>query len=442
MSARAPSLRFWLLVAMIVSAAIGLGAAVVLFNHVQAATERTADAAKARREAQTIAAEVQAGAGPARLAALQQLLANDQVTVERDGQTIFRGRRPGGRELELRAKAGFHGGVVRIADYSSPGTNTTLDLALITAGVLALVIAAAILAATLVARAVRTPVERAIDAADRVSHGDFSARMGSSGPEELVKLGGAFDEMATRLEQADRDQRQFLADVAHEIATPVNAVAGFALALADGAAEDEAERREAKSVIEVQSGRLRDLLRDLRELTQLDLAEGVRASPVALRPFGERLVAGFGPAAREAGVDLNYSVDEGEVLTDPRLLEMIVSNFLSNAIRYTPSGGSVQLEMHRHGSELAVSVRDTGVGIAPEHRRRIFERLYRIDSTRDRATGGSGLGLAIVHRAVQSLGGRIELDSIPGQGSEFRVILPADFPSVPPTGPADRIPAP
>ncbi len=426
MFTRAPSLRFWLLVAMIGSAVVGLGAAVVLFNHIQTANEHAADAATARQEARRIAAEVQAGAGRARLAALQELLANNQITVERDGQTVFRGPRPVGRDLELRVEATFPGGVVRIADYSSPSSSTTLDLTLITAGVLALVIVAAIIAATLVTRAVRAPVERAIDAAEHVSHGDFSARMGASGPEELVKLGSAFDEMAARLEQADRDQRQFLADVAHEIATPVNAVSGFALALADGAAQGELERREAKSVIEVQAGRLRDLLRDLRELTQLDLAEGVRVTPVSLRLFSERLVASLRPAARDANVDLRHTADDREVLTDARLLEMIASNLVSNAIRYTPSGGSVQFELRRRNRELVLRVRDTGVGIPPEHQKRIFERLYRVDSTRDRATGGSGLGLAIVHRAVQTLGGHIELESTPGQGSEFRVILPAD----------------
>jgi len=105
---------------------------------------------------------------------------------------------------------------------------------------------------------------------------------------------------------------------------------------------------------------------------------------------------------------------------------MIASNLLTNAIRYTPAGGSVQLELRRRGTDLMLSVRDTGVGIAPEHQKRIFERLYRVDSTRDRSTGGSGLGLAIVHRAVQTLHGQIELDSTLGQGSEFRVILPAD----------------
>lgn len=426
MFTRAPSLRFWLLVAMTASAIIGLGAAVVLFNHIQNSTERAADAVKAREQAAAIAHQVRSGAGPARLAALQSILTSDQITVRRGGRTIFQGPRPTGRDFEVRVQVPFPDGVVRIDDYASPASSTTLDLTLITAGLLLLVIAAAIIAATLVTRAVRAPVERAIDAAERVSHGDFTARMGASGPEELVKLGSAFDDMAARLEQGDRDQRQFLADVAHEIATPVNAVSGFALALAEGAAEGELERDEARRVIEAQSARLRDLLRDLRELTQLDLAEGVRVSPLSLRRFGERLVASFHPAAGEAGLDLQLAADDREVLTDARLLEMVAANLVSNAIRYTPSGGSVQVELRRRDSELLLRVRDTGVGISPEDQKRIFERLYRVDRTRDRATGGSGLGLAIVRRAVQTLGGQIELASTPGKGSEFRVSLPAD----------------
>ena len=437
MLARAPSLRFWLLVAMIASAVIGLGAAVVLFNHVQTSHEHAADAAKARQEARTIAAQVQAGADMARLSALQELLANDQITIYRAGRVVYQGPARTGREFELQVEAGFPGGLVRLADYASPESRATLELTLITAGVLALVIAAAIIAATLVTRAVRRPVQRAIAAAERVSHGDFTARMGTSGPEELAKLGGAFDDMAARLEQADRDQRQFLADVAHEIATPVNAVSGFALALVDGAADGEQDRREARIVIDAQTGRLRDLLRDLRELTQLDLAQGVRMTRVSLRQFGEKAVESLRPAARHANVDLHLTADDREVLTDARLLEMIASNLLSNAIRYTPPGGSVRFHLHRRGDELVLRVRDTGVGIAPEHQKRIFERLYRVDRTRDRATGGSGLGLAIVHRAVQTLGGHIELDSTPGKGSEFRVTLPADATPAPP---ADDLP--
>ncbi len=424
MLTRAPSLRFWLLVAMITSAVIGLGAAVAVFNHLQIGSERAADLAKARQQARSIAAQVQAGAGLARLAALQDLLSSDQITVQRDGRTIFRGPRPVGRDFELRGQAAFPGGRVTVDDYTSPGPSFTLDLTLIIAGVLVLVIGAAIVAATLVTRAVRLPVQRAISAAEAVSRGDLTARMGASGPEELVKLGSAFDDMAARLERADQDQRRFLADVAHEIATPVNAVSGFALALVDGTVQSDEDRREARLAITAQTGRLRDLLSGLRELTQLDLAKGGRPTSVSLRPFGERLIASFHQTARDADVKLRLSADDRQVRTDARLLEMIASNLLSNAIRYTPAGGSVGLELRRHGDDLVLRVNDTGVGIAPEDQKRIFERLYRVDTTRDRATGGSGLGLAIVRRAVQTLGGRIELDSVPGRGSEFRVTLP------------------
>lgn len=435
---RAPSLRVWLLVAMIGSAVIGLGAAVLLFNHVQTTTAQAADAEKARQEAQTIATQVQAGAGITRLNGLQALLAHDRIIVYRAGRLVFQGPARTGHEFELQEEARFPGGLVRVEDYSGRELSTTPKLILITAAVLALVILAAIIAATLVTRAVRAPVQRAITAADRVSHGDFTARMGTTGPEELAKLGSAFDDMAARLEQADRDQRQFLADVAHEIATPVNAVSGFALALADGAVSGEHERREVMSVIDAQTRRLRDLLSDLRELTQLDLAEGVRVTAVSLRPFAQRLMASFQQTARDANLGLQLAVDDRQVLTDARLLGMIASNLLSNAIRYTPSGGSVQLELRRRDHELVLRVRDTGVGIAPEHQRRIFERLYRIDSTRDRATGGSGLGLAIVRRAVHTLGGRIELDSTPGKGSTFCVALPTDDSLTPPTRAAPR----
>ncbi len=313
---------------------------------------------------------------------------------------------------------------MQIADYSSPGPSDTLDLTLITAGVLALVIAAAIATATLLTRAVRVPVERAIAAAERVSHGEFSARMGASGPEELVKLGRAFDGMAARLERSDRDQRQFLADVAHEIATPVNTISGFGLALADGAVKADAQRTEARMLIQAETDRLRSLIADLHELTRLDLTAGVRLAPVALEPFAQTLMARFRHAAAIAEVELTHTVRATSVLADARLLETIVSNLLSNAIRYTPAGGHVELRARRHRGKLMLAVRDTGVGIAPEHQQRIFERLYRVDATRDRATGGSGLGLAIAYRAAQGLGGHIELDSALGKGSEFRLVVP------------------
>jgi signal transduction histidine kinase len=424
MLARVVSLRLWLLVAMIASACVGLAGAALLYGHVEHSHEHTADHAKALAEARTVAAQMQAGAGLARLTALQQLLANDRLTVERAGRVIFRGPAKPGRDLELAVRAPFTGGVVRLADYSSPATSTTLALTLITAGVLALVIAAAILAATLVTRSVRSPINRAIAAADRVARGDFSARVGASGPEELTKLGYAFDDMAARLERADADQRQFLADVAHEIATPVNSISGFALALTDGAVTSPEQHEQASAVITVETRRLAELLADLRELTRLDLADGVRLEAVELAALVRELAVRFRPAAAAADITLDVDVGAGTITTDARLLEMIASNLLSNAIRYTPAGGHVQIRVRRRHSGLVLAVRDNGPGIAPEHQQRIFERLYRVDGTRDRATGGSGLGLAIASRAAHNLGGRIELDSTVNRGSEFRLIVP------------------
>jgi two-component system, OmpR family, sensor histidine kinase BaeS len=425
MLARLLSLRLWLLAAMIVSAGVGLAAAVVLYGQVEHSHEYSADQAKALAEARTVARQVQAGADRDDLAALQLLLSNDQLTVMRAGRIIFRGPKPGS-QFELRAQAPFPGGLVRLAADSSPATGTTLDLTLITAGVLGFVIAAALLAASLVTRSVRTPINRAIVAADRVAGGDFSARMGTSGPQELSKLGEAFDDMTARLERADADQRQFLADVAHEIATPINSVSGFALALADGAAAAPEQRAEASAVITAETQRLGGLLADLRELTSLDLATGVRLATIAIEDFVQELARRFRPSATHAGVTIDVDARPATITTDARLLETIASNLLSNAIRYTPAGGHVQVRLRKRRKELVLAVRDSGVGISPEHQQRIFERLYRVDQTRDRATGGLGLGLAIASRAAHSLAGRIELDSTPGRGSEFRLILPLD----------------
>jgi signal transduction histidine kinase len=425
MLARLASLRMWLLVAMIVSAAAGLGGAAVLFASLEKSHEHSNDRKQARQEAHSIAAQIQGGTDTNDLPILQSLLVNDRIIVQRGGRTIFSGPPRRGREFELQVSAPFPGGVVHLLDYSGPSSSPTLEFVLIAGGVLLLVIVAAVVTATLVTRAVSVPIRRAIQAAERVSHGEFDARMGGSGPEEFAKLGRAFDEMAARLERSDRDQRQFLADVGHEIATPVNAVAGFAIALADGATQSPEERAEAKALIESQTERLGHLLADLRELTRLDLAEGAHPGKLPLVPFAEALVGGFRRDAANAGIQLTVTARGEDAFTDGRLLAMIGSNLISNAIRYTPSGGRVEVRLNRERNKLVLSVRDTGVGIAPEHQHRIFERLYRVDSTRDRATGGSGLGLAIAARAARSLGGYIELDSTPGQGSEFRAIVPA-----------------
>jgi signal transduction histidine kinase len=294
------------------------------------------------------------------------------------------------------------------------------------AGIVAvLLIGEAWLAATVLVRTVRKPVTRAIETADRLATGDFSARMGISGPEEFAHLSRAFDGMAAQLQQADTEQKRFLADLAHEIATPLSAVSGFAFALVDHSARTTAERAEAAAIVVHESDRLQQLLDDVRHLHRLELAESVRQEQVDIDELCTETAQRFRLAAENAEVTLLVCAEQVSVVADPRLIDAVVNNFVSNAIRYTPAGGKIRIVAQCRRSTAVIAVRDTGIGIAPEHLERIFDRLYRVDEARDRATGGSGLGLAIARRAAQSLNARIEVDSKPGEGSEFRLLLPS-----------------
>jgi signal transduction histidine kinase len=238
------------------------------------------------------------------------------------------------------------------------------------------------------------------------------------------RLSRAFDGMAAQLQQADAEQKRFLADLAHEIATPLSAVSGFAVALVDHSARSRAERDEAAAIVLHESDRLQQLLDDVRHLHRLELAESVRQEQVDLGAACAETGQRFRLAADDAKVTLVVCAEQVSVRADPRLIDAVVNNFVSNAIRYTPPGGRVRIVAQRRRSAAVIAVRDTGMGIAPEHLERIFDRLYRVDEARDRATGGFGLGLAIAHRAAQSLNARIEVASTPGEGSEFRLLLP------------------
>lgn len=420
---RLASLRLWLVVAMTAAAVTGLIAA----RFIIASIEKRDELMKDRREAELVVASIasQMGRGGAErwLAEMQSVLPTNEILVYRGDRLIFTGSPGPHGGLELSLTRSFPGGRVVLRDFESTTPTSAWDITLVSAGVVVLVIIAAAATATLLVAAVRRPVERAVAAARRVAAGDFAARIGTGGPEELVELGRSFDEMAGRLEAADRDQRRFLGDVAHEIATPVNIITGYALALADQDIRDPAELHEASAVIHGETERLRSLLDKLRQLIQLDLAQAGPAERVDLGRLLARLQTRFATTAGAAGIRLRVH-GGGVIDSDLRLLETVLDNLVSNAIRYTPAGGEVTVSTHRHRHTISLAVKDTGIGIPPEHQRRIFDRFYRVDEARDRASGGTGIGLALAQRAARALGGHIELDSTPGRGSEFRLILP------------------
>jgi two-component system sensor histidine kinase BaeS len=427
---RLASLRVWLLAAMLATAVVTLVAGNVITGQLSAASEEAADRAKAQATARSIALQVQGGADADDLRALQQVLPTDQIIVTRNGTTVFAGPALASEPLELSVTAPLPGGQVELRDHHAPASGGLGQGTLVAAVIALAVIAEAWLAATVLVRTVRRPVGRAIEAAGRLAGGDFSARMGTSGPEEFARLGQAVDAMAAQLQHADAEQKRFLADLVHEIATPVSAISGFAVALTDGSVQTTAERAEAADIVTGETRRLQRLLDDVRQMNRLELTDSVRREHVDVSALCQQAAQRFRLAARDAGVTVTARAAHAWLDTDPRLIDVMVSNFVSNAIRYTPRGGKVEIRAarRRRPPAVVIAVRDTGTGIAPEHLERIFDRLYRTDDARDRASGGSGLGLAIARSAARTLGARIEVDSQPGTGSEFRLVLPAGAP--------------
>jgi signal transduction histidine kinase len=295
-----------------------------------------------------------------------------------------------------------------------------IEFVYVALAVLLIVLGAVSLADRTMSREARERVEEAVHAAERVSLGDFSARVGGGGPEPIARLGRAFDTMASRLETSDRDQREFLADLAHEVATPIQALSGYAQAVIDGTISKEV----AESMIHSQTARLSELLDELTQLRSIDTPYGAQRDDVDAEDVCQSLYQEFTTAAQEAGVVLDYQCEHVHLHTDRRLVETVLRNFLTNAFRYTPAGESVTIRGESVHGRAVFSVSDTGPGIAPEHQQRIFDRFYRTEEARDRISGGTGLGLTIARSAAFSLGGHIELDSTPGQGSTFRLIVP------------------
>jgi signal transduction histidine kinase len=417
------SFQIWLLAAMLIAGTVGVFGGRFVIARIQHNEEETADRAKDERIARGIAARVAAGADLEQLQAIQSALPYDQIIVYRDGQKIFIGPAITDTAFELDVTVSIGAIKVFVRDYNTPQPGWSGEVTLAIFGVVALMIAAALAAASLLTRALRLPIDRAVSAADRVASGDLEARIGEVVPGELARLANAFDSMASRLEAADQDQREFLADVVHEIATPINAIAGLASALADGTLGTADERTEAAALIDTETTRLDSLLQGLRRLTKLDLAESGDQKVIDLADVGRSLQARFARAAAEARVDLSVVMAHHRVSTDRRLLETVLDNLVSNAIRYTPAGGTVSVRGTRRGRHVQLVVTDTGIGINRADMERIFDRFYRADRARDRASGGSGLGLALARRAAHALGARIEVSSEVGQGSEFRVIL-------------------
>lgn len=233
----------------------------------------------------------------------------------------------------------------------------------------------------------------------------------------------------SNLRRLERIRREFVANVSHELKTPLTVIQACADTLSDGAIEDPAAAAKFLRRIDEQSMRLAELINDMLDLGRIEAsAEVLEMEAVDLGQILRECVAQREGIAAPKRVSLTlelltapFSID-----ADATSIRTLIGNLADNAIKYTPEGGSVTLELDRSDErhEAIVRVRDSGIGIAREHIKRIFQRFYRVDSARSRASGGSGLGLAIVKHLTQQLDGTIEVESTPHVGSTFTVRLP------------------
>ena len=282
-----------------------------------------------------------------------------------------------------------------------------------------------VLMVSLVSRRLLSPMQALGHAARRLGGGDLTQRVPATGPTELVDLAGSFNAMAGSLQNAEEQRRNLVADVAHELRTPLSNIQGYLEAVKDGLLEPN---EETIDTIYQQAVHLSQLVEDLRLLAQVEEGSlGLNIEPDSLPEVLRRSVEAFRARAEAEGVELSiYTPADFPLVTmDRTRIAQVVANLLENAIRHTPSGGRVEVRLGEAAiAKATVTVSDSGEGIPTQELPNIFERFHRVDPSRARSTGGAGLGLTIAKQLVEAHGGTIHAESALGQGSRFVFELP------------------
>ncbi|MHC4294255.1 MAG: HAMP domain-containing sensor histidine kinase [Planctomycetota bacterium] len=395
-------------------------------------------------------------------------------TEDDEGRTVYRCFRAARVEMTCQSchgpSAPVHlqfqpGQLVGMIGMTTPGVDISGPLvwlirgAFVVGGTLAALLAI-IIFAMITQRLILRPMQHLRYVADKVTEGDMNVRSSVQTGDELQRLGESFNEMLTaiaeqhtKLRQANRAldlklndlaeanvalyeanqiKTEFLANVSHELRTPLNSIIGFADLLSDW--DDERIRRYGGNVSS-SAKLLLNMINDLLDLAKIQAGRAeVRLDKVSVTDTCRTLLALMQPIADKKQLQLigELSDDLPVIVTDAGKLQQILYNLLSNAVKFTPAGGQVGLSAKRHNrqaegkdiEEIAITVVDTGPGIAEADQHRIFEKFYQTEKTLTKETGGTGLGLAIAKELIQLLRGRLMLKSSPGHGAKFTVFLP------------------
>lgn len=298
-----------------------------------------------------------------------------------------------------------------------------LTESLVLAGVAAF--GTAVVISLILSKRVAGPIGQLARASRRIAAGHYADRVPARGQDELAQLALSFNDMASALENAERRRMELIGDVAHELRTPIATIEGNLEGLLDGVVLPS-DRTWAKLLDE--AGRLRRLVEDLQELSRAEAHQlSLSMRVVEPAPLVTAAVDRLSPDFAAKGLDVKVHLASGlsSIWADPDRMVQILTNLLTNALRYTATPGQVTVDVSRAGDFIEFRVTDSGIGIALEHIPHVFDRFYRVDKSRSRAFGGAGVGLTIARALVEAMEGHIWVESAgPGHGSVFTFDLP------------------
>jgi signal transduction histidine kinase len=296
------------------------------------------------------------------------------------------------------------------------------------AGLLAFVLA--IILALAITRSVTDPLAKMAEAAEAIALGDYDQQLSLQGPDEVRRVANSFNTMVAQVKSARQVQRDFVANVSHDLKTPITSIGGWSQALLDGTADTPDEQKRAAETIYDEAQRMSRMVNELLDLTRIETGQlQLGRHPVDIGQILGDVHRNLSLRAQEKG--LVFALDlmpTPPVIGDLDRLTQVFANLAENALTYTPRGGHVRLAARTYdGHWVEGIIQDNGPGISAEELPRIFERFYQVEKSRTRGDGrrGSGLGLAIVRELVEAHGGQVFAFSRPGQGATFTVRLPA-----------------
>jgi len=351
-------------------------------------------------------------------------LADEEIRRVRNGAEVV--KRTSFIPLPTSLYMGFplQAGDEQLALVIHPEGSHTSQLFMILGVLIAIVIAIANTKFILFTSVVVKPLKALTAATRKISKGDYNIRLQTKNKDDLGVLSEQFQQMANEMSQVEKMRQEFVSNVSHELQTPLASISGFVSILQKGGL-DEAEQRRCLNIIRHESMRLSRLSENMLRLATMDSNHlSFHPSLVRLDSQLRRIVVAAEPQWAPKRINIHLELPKTAIHADEDLLSQVWLNIFSNSIKFTPEDGDISIALQAGNGEIGVVIRDTGIGMSEEDRKRVFERFFMADKSHNREAGGSGLGLSIVKRVVELHSGRVEIDSAAGKGTAVTVFLP------------------